>query len=75
MRAHPFGGQDHIDRRRLVLQFPKIHARLFQIVAHRLRQQPARLRVAGRADARQLVGVASGEARGEARDLEAAIGH
>ena len=68
MRPHPFGGQDHIDRRRLLFQLPKIHPRLFENLAHRRRQDPAGLRVGGRAHACQLVRL-FGEARGEAGNL------
>jgi hypothetical protein len=73
MRPHAFGGQDDIDRRRLFLELGKIHPGLFQILAHRLRQYPARLRVGGRADARKLVRL-FGEAGGEAGDFIAALG-
>ena len=71
MRAHAFGGQDDVNRRRLFLELRKIHARLVQIVAHGLRENPAGLRVGGRSDAGDFVGL-FGEARGEAGNLIAA---
>ncbi len=74
MRPHPFGGQDHIDRHRPILEPAKIHPRLFEVAAHGFRKNPARLRVGGRTDARELVRLFD-EARGEAGDFIAAFGH